>query len=171
MFEDRRQLYELQTRKKAVKLFQEGLGYKAVARLLKISASAVQSWLCQYQAVGIVEFLAMKTKHTNYSYEVKLAVAKAIVDGETSRTEVMKSFHVVSLARVKAWCHQYREGGPQALLPKHKGRPKGSLSIPKTVTREQALEQENLRLRAEIAVLKKSIALKASMRLATHKRR
>ena len=61
---------------------------------------------------------------------------------------------------MKQWCRLYREGGAQALRPKPKGRPKGSVrAMPPT--REEELAERVRKLEAQVAYLKKSIALKA----------
>ena len=67
--------------------------------------------------------------------------------------------------QLKQWAKAYREGGPGALRPKPKGRPRkpgGEPSGP--ATREEELEAENRRLRAEVAYLKKPHALEAAKR-------
>ena len=56
-----------------------------------------------------------------------------------------------------------RNSGAEALRPKPKGRPKGAKAAP--ATREQQLEREVRRLEAQVAYLKKSIALKAELGL------
>ena len=64
------------------------------------------------------------------------------------------------------WCRLYREGGVQALKPKPKGRPKGSVrAVPPT--REEELAERVRKLEAQVAYLKKSIALKAQRRSQT----
>ena len=55
---------------------------------------------------------------------------------------------------MKQWCRLYREGGAQALKPKPKGRPKGSVrAVPPT--REEELEERVRKLEAQVAYLKK----------------
>ena len=69
------------------------------------------------------------------------------------------------------WAQKYREGGPDALRPKPKGRPRSAEGgEPRPKSREAELEEENRRLRAENAYLKKSIALKAEKRSRTARR-
>ena len=76
----------------------------------------------------------------------------------------MARFGVRSEAPISKWVKSYREGGEEALRPKPKGRPRGSGSRAAPMTREQELEREVRRLEAEVAYLKKSIALKAELR-------
>lgn len=58
----------------------------------------------------------------------------------------------------------YREGGAEALRPKPRGRPRKEAA---PATREEELEREVRRLEAQVAYLKKSIALKAQRRSQT----
>ena len=87
------------------------------------------------------------------------------------RRDAMEAFGVMSLAPLKRWCALYREGGAEALRPKPRGRHKGSKSRPRGPTREQELEREVRRLEAQVAYLKKSIALKAEKRSRTERKR
>ncbi|WP_246823786.1 helix-turn-helix domain-containing protein, partial [Rothia sp. HMSC068F09] len=67
---------------------------------------------------------------------------------------------------LKQWCRLYREGGAQALKPKPKGRPKGSVRV-LPPTREEELAERVRKLEAQVVYLKKSIALKAYRRSQT----
>lgn len=78
---------------------------------------------------------------------------------------------MVSATSLKEWARAYREGGPEALRPKPKGRPRGAGGKPGEPTREQELERRVRKLEAENAYLKKSIALKAGKRSRTARRR
>ena len=83
----------------------------------------------------------------------------------------MERFGIASTTPLKNWMKAYREGGPEALRPKPRGRRKGTPSPPGEPTREQELERQVRRLEAEVAYLKKSIALKAEKRSRTARRR
>ena len=63
-------------------------------------------------------------------------------------------------------CGLYREGGPEALEPGRRGRPEG----PGGRTRERELEERVRKLEAQVAYLKKSIALKAEKSSRTGRR-
>ena len=107
--------------------------------------------------------LAMGVKRAKYDYETKVAAARAVVDGGMSKPEAMVRFGIASATSLKKWCRLYREGGAQALKPKPKGRPKGAVPP----TREEELEERVRKLEAQVAYLKKSIALKAQRRSQT----
>lgn len=158
-------------RRRAAELFGEGLGYKAVAGLLRISRSTVRKWLYTYRSVGVEGLMVMGSRHSAYSFETKVAAARAVADEGASVAEAMSRFGVVSTTAMRRWVKAYREGGEEALRPRPKGRPRGSGGGPRELTREQELERQVQRLEAEVAYLKKSIALKAERRSRTARRR
>ena len=153
-------------REQAVKMFERGFGYRMTARTLGVSAATVREWQKMHRVIGKDGLLAMGIKQTRYNYETKVAAAKAVVDGGMSKPEAMMRFGIASATPLKQWCRLYREGGAQALKPKPKGRPKGSVrAVPPT--REEELAARVRKLEAQVAYLKKSIALKAHRRSQT----
>ena len=150
-------------RKQAAQMFEKGFGYRLTARKLGVSAATVREWQKMYRVIGKGGLLAMGVKHTKYDYETKVAAAAAVVDGGMSKPEAMMRFGIASATPLKQWCRLYRQGGAQALKPKPKGRPKGSVPP----TREEELEERVRKLEAQVAYLKKSIALKAHRRSQT----
>ena len=153
-------------RKQAAQMFESGFGYGLTAKKLGMSAATVREWQKTYRVIGKDGLLAMGIKHTKYDYETKVAAAKAVVDGEMSKPEAMMHFGIASATPLKQWCRLYRQGGAQALKPKPKGRPKGSArAVPPT--REEELAERVRKLEAQVAYLKKSIALKAHRRSQT----
>lgn len=99
--------------------------------------------------------MAMGRKYARYSYETKLAAARTVVDGGgMTRAEAMEGFGIASTTPLKNWVRAYREGGPEALRPKPRGRPAGSASPPGEPTREQELERRIRKLEAENAYQK-----------------
>ena len=80
-----------------------------------------------------------------------------------TKTEAMARHGIASIASLERWCREYRSGGPEALRPKPKGRPKGAKSKPKPEpTREQELAEQVAYLKAKVAYLEKLRALRAS---------
>ena len=152
-------------RERAVELFERGCGYGVTARRLGVCAETVREWQKMYRAIGRGGLLAMGGKQRTYDYETKVAAARAVVDGGMSKPEAMVRFGIASATPLKQWCRLYREGGAQALKPKRKGRPKWSVrAVP---TREEELAERVRKLEAQVAYLKKSIALKAQRRSQT----
>ena len=153
-------------REQAAQMFERGCGYGLTAKRLGVSAETVREWQKMYRVIGKDGLLAMGGQQARYDYETKVAAASAVVDGGMSKPEAMVRFGIASATPLKNWCRLYREGGAQALKPKPKGRPKGSVrSVPPT--REEELEKRVRKLEAQVAYLKKSIALKAQRRSQT----
>lgn len=150
-------------REQAVEMFERGFGYRLTAGRLGVSAETVREWQKMYRVIGRGGLLAMGVKRAKYDYETKVAAARAVVDGGMSKPEAMVRFGIASATPLKQWCRLYREGGAQALKPKPKGRPKGAVPP----TREEELEGRVRKLGAQVAYLKKSIALKAQRRSQT----
>jgi len=146
-------------REQAAQMFERGFGYGLTARKLGVSAATVREWQKMYHVIGRDGLLTMGVKRTRYDYETKVAAAAAVVDGGMSKPEAMMRFGIASATPLKQWCRLYRQGGAQALKPKPKGRPKGS--------REEELAERVRKLEAQVAYLKKSIALKAHRRSQT----
>ena len=137
------------------------------ARRLGVSAETVRGWQKTYRVIGKDGLLAMGVKQARYDYETKVAAARAVVDGGMSKPEAMVRFGIASATPLKQWCRLYREGGAQALKPKPKGRLKGPGVGAVPPTREEELEERVRKLEAQVAYLKKSIALKAQKRSQT----
>lgn len=163
MSEHLRSRHDHLLRKQAVQMFEKGRGYRLTASRLGVSAATVREWQKMYHVIGKDGLLAMGVKHTKYDYETKVAAARAVVDGGMSKPEAMVRFGIASATPLKQWCRLYRQGGAQALKPKPKGRPKGSVPP----TREEELAERVRKLEAQVAYLKKSIALKAHRRSQT----
>ena len=141
-------------REQAVEMFERGCGYGLTARRLGVSAETVREWQKTYRVIGRDGLVAMGVKQTRYDYETKVAAVRAVVDGGMSKPEAMVRFGIVSATPLKRWCRLYREGGAQALRPKPKGRPKGSVrAVPPT--REEELAERVRKLEAQVAYLKK----------------
>ena len=96
-----------------------------------------------------------------YDWETKVAAARDHVENGLTKTEAMARHGIASIAPLERWCREYRAGGPEALRPKPKGRPKGARSRPKPKpTREQELAEQVAYLKAKVAYLEKLRALR-----------
>ena len=160
--------HDRSVRELAAVMFGEGRGYKSVAGSLGIPAEAVRKWQQTYRATGRDGLLKMGEKRSRCDFETKVAAARAVVDGGMAKPEAMGLFGIASATPLKQWCRLYRGGGAEALRPRPRGRPRGSGAAP--TTREQELEREVRRLEAQVAYLKKSMALKAELRSRTGRR-
>lgn len=119
--------HDRKMRELAVELFDEGYGRDIVAARLCMSASIVEKWLLTYRSVGSEVLLCMGSRKTRYAWETKVAAARAVVDEGMGKPEAMAAFGIASRTPLDSWCRLYREGGADALRPKPKGRPKGSI--------------------------------------------
>ena len=156
---DLRMKHDIEARKAAIELFEQGHGSKSAAKALSVPRDTVRQWLHVYRSFGSEALLTMDGKRARYTYEQRVAAASAVVDGGMSKQDAMEAFGVMSMTPLKRWCALYREGGAEALRPRPKGRPRGSKSKPRVRTREQELEERCRRLEAEVAYLKKLRAL------------
>ncbi len=154
-------IYGPRVRLLAADLFERGLGYGRVAAELGLPPEAVRRWHQTFRAVGREGLLEMGV-HRSYDWETKVAAARAVVDGGLPKSGAMRRFGVVSASALERWCRVYRDGGAEALRPRPRGRPKGA-GAPRPRTREQELEERVRKLEAQVAYLKKSIALKAGL--------
>ena len=171
MSEDLRIKYDSSARLRAADLFAAGYGYHAAAGRLGIAPCAVRAWHRTYVALGVEGLAVMGKTSRSYPWELKVEAAKAVVEDGEPKPDVMARFGIASLSPLGKWCKAYREGGPEALRPKPKGRPKGAKPPSPKLTREQELERRIQKLEAENAYLKKSMALKAEKRSRTERRR
>lgn len=150
---DLRVKHDIETRRLAAELFADGLGYAAAAKRLSVPKAAARKWQQIYRAFGSEVLLTMDGKRARYTYEQKVAAARAVVEDGVAKPAAMAEFGIMSMAPLDRWCRLYREGGAEAL------RPKGSKAKPRELTREQELEERCRRLETEVAYLKKLRAL------------
>lgn len=150
--------YDTSARALAADLFELGAGRDAVASRLGISCNTVRKWQLKFRATGRDGLLDMG--HRAYGWETKVAAARSVVELGRTKPEVMEEMGIASRTPLDRRCRLYREGGPEALRPRPKGRPRRAPAPAQT--REEELEREVRRLEAQVAYLKKSIALKAA---------
>lgn len=133
-------------------LFEAGLGSRAAANWLGVGRDAVRGLQRRWKLHGRLCLMERSSKQ-QYSFELKKAVVERFRAGE-SKMELAVAFGLGSEQLVTVWARQWRDGGDEALMPKPKGRPKGSPQ-PARLTAEDKLRRENQRLQAENAYLKK----------------
>lgn len=161
---DMRVKYDIALRRRAADLFGRGLGYRAVSTELGMPKRTAKGWQRRFRATGAEGLLDVGGSQSAYSFETKPAAARAVVEEGATRSEAMERFGVRSEGPISRWVKAYREGGEEALRPRPEGRPRGSGGRDGKLAREGELERKVRRLEAEVAYLKKSIALKAELR-------
>lgn len=139
-------------REQLVELFEQGMGYRAAANALGVSRYAVRTLCRRFKLHGRLCLVEKPTKQ-QYSFEIKKEVAERYLAGETAM-DLAREFGLSSPQLVRAWSWKWRKGGDEALKPKPKGRPKGSVT-PKPLSQEEKLRRQIARLEAENAYLKK----------------
>ena len=161
---------DIEMRRKALECFEAGFGKRRTAGILGIATGTVEQWMLTYKSIGAEGLLSMGSKKTRYSFDTKLAAARAIVDEGKVFSDVMSEHGIASAGPLHDWVRKYRAGGAGALAPKPKAKPAKQKAEAGDLTREEELEAEVRKLRAEVAYLKKSIALKAEKRSRTVKK-
>ena len=78
----------------------------------------------------------MGKRSRSYSWEAKVAAARAVVEGGATMADAMARYGMASQSPLEKWCRSYREGGQEALGPKPKGRPRGAGGKSAGMTRE-----------------------------------
>ena len=95
-----------------------------------------------------------------WSAEEKYKVIKPIIDLEVSLTQVGKETGI-SNSMLHSWTKLYKEKGLDGLKNKKKpGNPLVKYSKRKSLTKEEQLEYENMKLRIENELLKKGFLMK-----------
>lgn len=147
--------HSMEVRSEAARYFDLGFAENSVSKTLSISKSIVKKWLYTYRALGKEALFV--TKHKVYSHALKVEAAKAVVEGMMSKPEAMKAYGLKSKTQIDTWCKLYKQGGPDALLPKPKGRPKKTM--PTFSSREEELEARVQELELELEIQKRINAL------------
>lgn len=157
--------FNLDLKKQFIDLIEsKGYSIRAAAKELCISASIGKRWWKMYHIHGI-EGLSIKSGE--YSGEFKVHVVKYMYEHHLSLSEASAIFSIPSVATLLKWESIYNAEGESGLLLNKRGRP------PQNDMKNEKVLEDNLnnktnedlmlevaRLRAEVAYLKKSIALK-----------
>ena len=137
-------------------------GAKLLARRWSVPEEKIRTWVSRYRLHGIDGLLP---KRSAYSSEFKLQVLSHQDRERLSSRQVAAIYDIRNPNQVVVWRRSLAESGAQALrnnmtTPMMK-RERHSPEPPRTVIQDSAdaLREENERLRAEVAYLKKVHAL------------
>lgn len=155
-----RGLHEIQTRRAAVELLEQGHGAWAIATQLKVPRNTVVKWIGHYRRQGDEGLEPAAMKIAAHPTETKIAAVEAFLGG-TVKPQVMKDFQIRSHASLDRWVRAYRKDGPEGLLPR---KPTGRPPKQAAPAVEETLEEKVQRLEMENAALKKLQALAAPRR-------
>jgi transposase-like protein len=137
-------------------MFEQGLGYKSVAVRLGCPPEAARKWQYTFRAGGREALLVRK--QTSYSHDLKISAVRDFLEGGLSKPEIMEKYGVLSHTPLENWIRKYREGGPEALAPKPKGRRRKQVP-PVYTSREEELQARVQELELELALQKRINAL------------
>ena len=98
-------------------------------------------------------------KNKKYSLDYKLMIVKRHIENYESLNDISKDENI-SDGLIANWCKAYNEGGVDGLKTKKKGNPFAALHTSKSLSKEERLELENLKLRIENERLKKGYTVK-----------
>ncbi len=103
-------------RENAAELFEQGMGYKAVATHLGISPETARDWSYTWRALGREGLTGRRGRH-EYPPHIKLACARARIEEGASMVETMERFGVFNRGQIKRWCNMYEKKGEAAFKP------------------------------------------------------
>ena len=98
-------------------------------------------------------------KNKKYSYDFKLKVIQDRIDNHLSWSELEKKYGVVQSV-IQRWEKLYNEGILETGRTHKRGNPFAALHTSKSLSKEERLELENLKLRIENERLKKGYTVK-----------
>ena len=156
--------YKTEFKLKVVKSFLAGEGgAKLLARHWSVPEEKVRTWVSHYWLHGID---GLRPKRSAYSAQFKLLVLSHQDREQLSSRQVAAVYDIRNPNQVVVWRRNLDEGGVEAFGNRKQGRPdmkseRRCPAPPPTVITDsaQALREENERLRAEVAYLKKLQAL------------
>jgi len=95
-----------------------------------------------------------------WTQEEKFKIIEPIINMDKSSSQITKETGINN-GLITAWVHKYRKHGMEGLRSKKKtGNPIAKYSNRKTLTKEEQLEYENMKLRIENELLKKGYLMK-----------
>ena len=138
-------------------------GYRALSKRPEITKSQIKNWVKAYRAFGKDGLKCSRAQQT-YSFEFKRSAVECYLSTEASYQDVAIALGLNNPPLLARWTKEYRLGGVDALKPKPKGRAptmprkmkERPQDLPQDETTQQlkALQDENQRLRIEVAYLK-----------------
>ena len=84
---DLRVKHDLESSRRAVELFDAGVGCKPAAEALSVPRETVREWQWVYRAFGSEALLSMDGKQSSYTFEQRVAAASAVVDGGMAKAD------------------------------------------------------------------------------------
>lgn len=162
--------YKTEFKLEVVKSFLAGEGgAKLLARRWSLPEEKIRTWVSHYRLHGID---GLRPKRSKYSEQFKLQVLAHQDREQLSSRQVAAIYDIRNPNQVVVWRRNLDQGGVQVPDGKSQERPDMNTKTerrrpptdPASTDPSQALREENERLRAEVAYLKKLQALIRSKR-------
>ena len=103
-------------------------------------------------------------QNNKYKPEFKIQCVKEVLDEHISQKEVTRKYGLKTDKTIRGWIKRYQEHGEEYFYEEHRGKGSGNpfaaLHTSKSLSREERLELENLKLRIENERLKKGYMAK-----------
>ena len=168
--------YQTEFKLEVVKSFLAGEGgAKLLSRQWSVPEEKIRTWVSHYRLHGLD---GLRAKRSAYSEQFKLQVLSHQDREQLSSRQVAAVYDIRNPNQVVVWRRNLQNGGLPALGSTKQGHPtmepeRRSPALPATVTADsaQTLLEENKRLRAEVAYLKKLQALIRAKRSAAPTKR
>lgn len=156
--------YSTEFKLEVVQSFRAGDGgARLLARRWSLPEEKIRTWVSHYRLHGID---GLRPKRGAYSVQFKLQVLSHQDREQLSSRQVAAIYDIRNSNQVVVWRRSLDQGGVEALVSKKQGRPnmkqeRRCPALPNPVVSDsaQALREENERLRAEVAYLRKLQAL------------
>ena len=155
--------YNTELKLKIVKEYLNGqIGLDALAKKYNIPDHIIiRRWIAKYRTMG-EDGLQRSRKNETYSFKFKLNAVMLYLTTEMSYLELALQLNLKNDGLIANWVRRYRAVGIDGLKPQRKGRrPKVPKKIKNTSNKDayqderlKELEEENLKLRIEVAYLK-----------------
>ena len=171
--------YSTECKLKVVQEYLAGHGsYETLSKRYHVPCTAFQRWVKAYQTFELDGLKPSHTKKT-YTFEFKRSAVECYLLTRGSYQDVATMFGLNNSTLLVRWTNEYRLCGMDALRPKPKGktptmpkqRKERLQDTPQDETAQQlkALQDENLKLRIEVAYLKERRRLRLQEKMQSKK--
>lgn len=93
----------IEDKREIIRLIEDGHSALSISKKYCVNRTSAEQWIRTYKACGLDGVLNMGSTHKKYSYETKLAAARAFVEEGLSKAEVMARYGIVSENALKRW--------------------------------------------------------------------
>ena len=157
--------YSTEFKKKIVDEYLKGnIGYRNLAKKYNTPGSKqIETWVAAFQRLG-TEGISRSRQKKSYSFKFKLNAVELYLSTEISYKDLALQIKINNPSLLAQWVQRYRAVGVDGLKPNRRGRrpkvPDKPIVVTPTESKEiqderlKQLEEENLKLRIEVAYLK-----------------